>query len=37
MEELICAMGTANGFAFVNIDNVLPASHQIRLNIEIEV
>jgi hypothetical protein len=37
MEELVCAIGTANGFAFVNMDNTLPASHQIRLNVEIEV
>lgn len=36
-EELICAIGTANGFAFVNIGNTLPASHSIRLNVEIEV
>jgi hypothetical protein len=37
IEELVCAIGTANGFAFVNMDNTLPASHQIRLNVEIEV
>ena len=37
MEELICGIGTANGFAFVNIGNALPASHSIRLNVEIEV
>lgn len=37
IEELICAIGTANGFAFVNIGNTLPASHQIRINVEIEV
>lgn len=37
MEELICGIGTANGFAFVNIGNTLPASHSIRLNVEIEV
>lgn len=37
MEELICAIGTANGFAFVNIGNTLPPSHSIRLNVEIEV
>src|SRR3954469_23202581 len=36
-EELVCAIGTANGFAFVNIGNTLPASHSIRLNVEIEV
>ena len=37
IEELICPIGTANGIAFVNIGNTLPASHQIRLNVEIEV
>lgn len=37
MEELMCGIGTANGLAFVNIGNALPASHQIRLNVEIEV
>jgi hypothetical protein len=37
VEELICPIGTANGFAFVNFTNALPASHKIRLNIEIEV
>lgn len=37
MEELVCAIGTANGFAFVNMTNALPASHKIRLSIEIEV
>jgi hypothetical protein len=37
VEELVCAIGTANGFAFVNIGQTLPASHQIRLNAEIEV
>lgn len=37
MEELVCPIGTANGFAFVNIGNALPASHSIRLNVEIEV
>lgn len=37
IEEMICAIGTANGIAFVNIGNVLPGSHQIRINAEIEV
>lgn len=37
MEELICGIGTPNGFAFINIGNALPASHSLRLNIEIEV
>jgi hypothetical protein len=37
MEEIVCAIGIANGIAFVNIGNALPASHQIRLNVEVEV
>lgn len=37
IEELVCPIGTANGIAFVNIGNTLPASHQIRINVEIEV
>ena len=37
VEELVCAIGTANGIAFVNFTNTLPASHKIRLNLEIEV
>ena len=37
IEELICAIGTANAWAFVNMDNTLPTSHQIRINVEIEV
>jgi hypothetical protein len=37
IEEYVCAIGTANAFAFVNMTNALPASHKIRLNIEIEV
>ena len=36
-DELVCAIGTANGIAFVNIGNTLPGSHSIRLNVEIEV
>jgi hypothetical protein len=36
-DELVCAIGTANGIAFVNIGNTLPATHSIRLNVEIEV
>jgi hypothetical protein len=36
-EELVCSIGTANGFAFVNMTNALPASHKIRLSLEIEV
>jgi hypothetical protein len=37
IEEMICPLVTANGFAFVNIGNALPTSHSIRLNVEIEV
>jgi len=37
VDELVCAIGTANGIAFVNIGNTLPAAHSIRLNVEIEV
>jgi hypothetical protein len=37
IEELVCPLATANGIAFVNIGNTLPASHQIRINVEIEV
>jgi hypothetical protein len=37
IEEMICAIGTANGFAFVNLTNALPASHKIRIALEIEV
>lgn len=36
-EELVCAIGTANGIAFVNIGNTLPAGHFIKLTVEIEV
>jgi hypothetical protein len=37
LEEYICNLGTANGFAFVNLTNTLPAAHKIRINLEIEV
>jgi hypothetical protein len=37
MEEMVCAIGTANGIAFVNIGNTLPAAHFIVINAEIEV
>lgn len=37
MEEIVSAIGAANGIGFVNIGNTLPASHQIRLTAEIEV
>lgn len=37
LEELVCAIGTANGLAFVNIGNTLPASHLVTISCEIEV
>ena len=37
MEELVSAIGTANGVAFVNIGNTLPAAHFITIDAEIEV
>lgn len=37
LEELVCAIGTANGIAFVNIGNTLPAAHFITVDCEIEV
>lgn len=36
VEELICDQGTANGIAFVNLGNALPASHLFTLDIEWE-
>lgn len=36
-EELIVGSGTANGIAFVNIGNTLPAGHLITVDCEIEV
>jgi len=36
LEELICDQGTANGFAFVNIGNALPAGHLFTLEVEWE-
>jgi hypothetical protein len=36
LEELICDQGTANGLAFVNIGNALPASHVFTLSLENE-
>ncbi len=37
MEEIVCNKGTANGIAFVNIGQTLPAAHFIVLDIEVEV
>lgn len=36
LEELICDQGTANGLAFVNIGNALPAAHLFTLDVEDE-
>lgn len=36
LEEWICDQGTANGIAFVNIGNALPASHLFTLSLEWE-
>lgn len=37
MDELVCPIGTANGIAFVNLNNTLPALSVVVLDIEIEV
>lgn len=37
LEELVCNKGTANGVAFVNIGNALPAAHLFTIDVEIEV
>lgn len=37
IEEMVCNTGTANGIAFVNIGNTLPAGHFIKLTATIEV
>jgi hypothetical protein len=36
LEELICDQGTANGIAFVNTGNALPAAHLFTLDLEHE-
>ena len=36
LEEWICDQGTANGLAFVNIGNALPAAHLFTLSLEWE-
>lgn len=36
LEEFVCDQGTANGLAFVNIGNTLPASHLITIDLEAE-
>ena len=37
MEEIVCAIGTANGFAFVINGGTLPTNHLVVLTAEIEV
>jgi len=36
LEEWTCDQGTANGIAFVNTGNALPASHLFTLSLEWE-
>ena len=36
LEEWICDQGTANGIAFVNLNNALPASHVLTIDTEWE-
>ena len=36
LEEWICDQGTANGLAFVNLGNALPAAHLFTLSLEWE-
>ncbi|MCT9932444.1 hypothetical protein N5079_19775 [Planotetraspora sp. A-T 1434] len=36
LEEFAVALGTANGLAFINRDNALPASHKYVLSVEWE-
>lgn len=36
LEEFICASGTANGIAFINRQNALPAGHSLTLSFEFE-
>jgi hypothetical protein len=37
LEELVCAIGTANGIAFVSMSATLPANHFFTIDAEIEV
>lgn len=37
IEEIVSAIGAANGVAFVNLGNTLPANHFIQITAEIEV
>lgn len=34
LEEMVCGIGVANGIAFINTDNPLPASHAFKLTVE---
>jgi hypothetical protein len=36
LEEMVCAIGVANGIAFINLDNVLPAAHKYTAAFEHE-
>jgi len=36
LEEMVCAIGVANGIAFINLDNQLPASHKFTAAFEHE-
>jgi hypothetical protein len=36
LEEMVCAIGVANGIAFINLDNALPASHKLTVTVEHE-
>lgn len=36
LEEFIVTLGTANGLAFINRDNALPASHSLVVSVEFE-
>lgn len=36
LEEFVVTLGTANGLAFINRDNALPASHSYVLSVEFE-
>src|SRR6266566_3922446 len=36
MEEMVCASGTANGIAFINLDNAIPSAHKLTIAVEHE-
>lgn len=36
-EDIVCPIGAANGIAFVNLANALPAGHVLTISAEIEV